>query len=428
MARCQFAIMAIVMLLGARAGIAQVASRTGNAPVSAAGLVQKLRGSERWFLDAKSLSMASSLYLERTPEQLEKRTRDIGGLGGSLNTTMTVVPWAKGVTKLAFDQTRLFFSGADSYGRVPGHVDIPDTLRFTVIDGTSIFVGRPEASGFRYSRSAVDSLPEQFVFTGISWPCLSASDSAPSRRVRPNFTALATFELRQFEKLEEIPSEDFTLNGTAMFEGVNCHVIRSPLFGHRIYVSTKDQSLVGIQLRGIPSAKLDAEKAARNALQNQFKIVAADTPNLFEWYLKQPAEVRKRFSTEFQKRLAPLCASAAEICYSDLREVQPGCWMPATTVMRQWAATKTGEPYFYTLLTAHLTDISVNQPLPDSTFSPPTVEGMPVVDTRFGAEVRYPYRKEMTDDEVRQLAKQAPARGARSTAAPVRGAPSGATR
>jgi hypothetical protein len=99
----------------------------------------------------------------------------------------------------------------------------------------------------------------------------------------------------------------------------------------------------------------------------------------------------------------------------DYKEVAPGCWYPMTQGYEVYNREQWGpfgwkwwdKVYLSSRRDLKVTEIHVNEKLPDELFEMEFKEGVEVLDRRFGGSVRYLYKANRTEQEWQEIRERA---------------------
>ncbi len=201
--------------------------------------------------------------------------------------------------------------------------------------------------------------------------------------------------------------EDFKLVGTETINGKACHLVESWIGDYRFAIGEADGRLYrrtwlvsdgkapGYDPRAI--FQTVAGPKVKNYQQYTKWYNALDPPQqnraARQWRIAEAEFVRKK-TVAFQH------------FFDDYREVAPGRWLPFTQRVIQYHR-EVPEPFVESHLEQRVTQVVVDQPLPDQLFRIDLQEGIPVTaDWRYNPPIHYKYSKNQTEAQRIQIQNQ----------------------
>ncbi len=191
--------------------------------------------------------------------------------------------------------------------------------------------------------------------------------------------------------------EDFESEGRTMLNGRECHVVVSKVGHYRYYIGVDDGRLYRKTWLYIftNDPKYDYLELCRAIGGPQIKTPAhwnAWTESL------DPAD-RTQAWGELKRAQFPFLRPIYYHDFSDYCEVAPGCWMPMDQRLERYNF-ETDEPFVASVSTQKVTEVAVNEPLPESLFKFEPVDGVNVAtDWRYDPPIRYTYNHAQTEEE-----------------------------
>jgi beta-lactamase regulating signal transducer with metallopeptidase domain len=214
----------------------------------------------------------------------------------------------------------------------------------------------------------------------------------------PNFTHdfwWAPTDVAKHRQDWHMAPEHFELMGEEEVNGRRCHVLVSRTGHHRMHVGVADGRLYR-------HAWLSPWKAAgfdQLALCRRIGGQAFRTRFHWDAWLKnlQPLE-RQRAWREYQVAAYEFARPSNQHTFEDYREVAPGCWLPFRHTFDRYDLETPNAP-----LVAHteqtVTEVAVDQPVPQELFRIELNEGIHVDDARYQPLISYAYRRDQTEAE-----------------------------
>jgi hypothetical protein len=209
-------------------------------------------------------------------------------------------------------------------------------------------------------------------------------------------------------KASFIAPEDFELAGQEEVLGKRCHVLQSRAGLVREYVGVADGRLYRREIL------LSHEGEARQLAICQ-KIVGPSIKSLNAWWdwlkILKPQD-RSQAYRAFQEAQFETARVYLSQTFEDYREVAPGCWLSFRQRMDTYE-TDVPKSFLGRHAEQTITDVTVNQPLPQDLFHFEFADGVPVAtDWRYDPPIHYTYRKDQTEAQRAALCAELHAVGA----------------
>lgn len=201
--------------------------------------------------------------------------------------------------------------------------------------------------------------------------------------------------------------KDFIVTGRQVYRGVPCVVLHKKKGGEflRYYVGERTGRLHGLMSGRLPGNP-QADRLAQQFAARHGKSLRTED-EMWEWMdVVAPVKGDKRvpLCEEWFALLDPTEKPKNEVWMLDYKEVKPGCWFPMTQgnagyydqrdVRRKAVPTAgTFDKPTASITELRATRLSVNEPLPASTFVPsPLSEGAEIHERTSDGPIRYTYR------------------------------------
>ena len=355
-----------------------------------AALVREVRQTESWIDRVKSLHLRVEGTWKMPKEGIEHRVAELKKrFPGTQPTTQTfpeLNPEGHDTIEIAFDQKRAAYRVLNPASHMP--------IDHRVWDGKQAIDHEKYVNDELF---ALDSKPGQFLDTLMLWlPWPRAGVHAfwwtdPDRRVDEDFIG---------GKPEVI-----ALKGREVFRGVECYVLDSPMYWHRLYVGVADHRLYGNNNRVMP-------RSAKSADGIMFEIAKAHGKQLNSieeynlWQRAQPKEVQDQLNLEYFRRLEPLSRPYIDNWFADYQEIAPGCWMPMRMGYDFWEP-EGSKPFIESHRELKVIEAAVDQPLPEELFKIEFKEGVQVNDWGHKPPLLYKYKKDRTPAEWQAIIDEA---------------------
>lgn len=358
---------------------AVASAKADEAPPKAADLVREVRASESWIEHVNSFQLTADISWHKTLEQITRQKAELAKQFPATQPTEETFPELRADMsehlELAFDKSRLFKRMTSTNGS--------RLLDEGIWDGRQAYMHEKYTNQELY---ALDKVPferiGQFFLLDLSWP----------RGGDYNFWWIKDHPGEDFYG----PADEFRVTGRENYRGIDCWKLECDWYQHTWYVGVADHRLYCVhddvyhseQQPKVDQFRLDIAKEAGHPVKNQ---EAYDT-----WYESLSAEQKHQVDASFWKKLRTISVPYFDLWSSNYREVAPGDWLPMTQGCHSYTEdgqSTTGE------CSIHITDVKVNQPLPDSLFHMEFTEGIEVNDWGHQPPLQYKYKKHFTADE-----------------------------
>lgn len=364
---------------------------------SAAELVRSIRRQEAWVDRVESLWIKASVAWERTPRGIAKRRRELQQQfpGQNLDAMPDLRPMGAQRSELAFDQTRVRTRDLWPWG--VDDLRVWDGKRYL---GQDHYEKTPERDGYLISPS-----PEQRlhgVFNNLS--CFRASAHL-SWWIPPK-------DHEESIRLMGAP-EDFAYAGHETFDGVECDVVCAWGIWHRYYISIADGRLRGVK-EGTQT-RPDFVQKLLTFFEGEGRVFR-DERALGEWFKSLEPDEARAVNRRLAARMGALTEPIFEFGLADYKEVAPGCWLPMTQTCIIRFIDEDGSNAIDLKKVIKITDIHINERLPDSLFSIEFREGARVHDETHNPPLKYRYKPSFTREEWAAIVAEGKTHAARDKA------------
>lgn len=365
---------------------------TTQPDVSAAELVRHIRAGENWIEHVQSISIRMESTWIRTPESIAKHTAQLRKQFPRMKVDQTTFPELRpeqrDVTEIAFDAHR-FRKLQDRPG---------DCRVLSIWDGSK-GMGRSQYFSNRqdgyYFTNELGS-PGKYLLMDMNWP-----------RATPHKLWFKPSDPKEekFEADIQGQPDEFVVTGREMFHGVDCWVLNLRGYNlHRWWVGVEDHQLHGLGTGSLPKNPRIAEivKQVASAHGQTF-----DGPKaMFDWIKTLPKGEADLVYREYFTKLHVTDHPSIVSWMLDYKAVAPDCLLPMT----QGYEILSGDfdnPITDLHRDMQVTEVKVNEPLPDDWFRMTLEEGVQVVDRTQDPPLIYKYKKNMTAAEWDSIKKEA---------------------
>jgi hypothetical protein len=209
--------------------------------------------------------------------------------------------------------------------------------------------------------------------------------------------------------------EDFRITGRQTFRGVECHVVESPIYARTLYVGVADHRLYRLTYRSFPQRGSTAGLTVTAYIAREMGAQVTTRAQQDAWLKSLAPADRNRFDHELFTRLRPRSRPFGDHWYADYKEVAPNCWMPMRQGFDDFDRTvqPPAEPPVRSSADIRISNVRVNQPLPDDAFAWQFTEGATVYDRRTPGTLEYTYKNQIDPAEWDRVAGDATDRAAR---------------
>jgi hypothetical protein len=367
---------------------------TAPAAVDAAKLVEEVRQSEQWVHEAKSFYFRFKSAWINSPQEIAGREaelrKDWPDDEVDANHFPTLRPRIDLVVEMAFDQTRVGQRAAGS-----------SRISFSRWDGKE---------GLRLWQELPDGRPELALDNSVCFGDVFSPMSHLSwLRAGPHPWWWQSDEIKRQEEQRVPKPSEFVLSGTTRFRGIECYMLEKRRLPAQVwYVGVEDRRLHGIHDFFQPVAMTPRERTEvigqiASRVGGDFKTEA----EMEKWRTSAPPDKRELLDKAKTDCFRPYQRPQLEHWLMEYRQVAPGCWVP----MKQgytWLQYPTRDkPIKDNHEEVEVTEVRVNESLPDGFFSIEIPEGATVADYREKPQISYKYNKNRTADEWLQTRKEA---------------------
>jgi hypothetical protein len=334
------------------------AETLGDEP-TAAELVQTVRESENWIHDVQSLYLRLDSKWTRVPGEHLTVGAELGSTcpeGCSpVEKLPQLQPSTEGFLEYAFDEGRVRFLNHES-GQ--GH-------QLTIWDGKQL-ISHEKYTAVNQESYTLNWTPQgsfsELIAFQTSWP-----------RAQPHSLWWDRKDVDECLGYYGRP-EEFKLIGRCDYRGIDCYELEfypKDLLG--IVVGQPHQCDAGIENR----LKYGYIGEARG-LADQF----------YRWYIR--VKDRRLYGIVWLVSRK----SHVEHWMTDYKQVADGCWLPMTQGYELYARDADGEAYVEARRELKVTDVRLNEKLPDDLFHIEMKAGVEIVDNRSGRSMTYIYQPE----------------------------------
>jgi len=347
---------------------------------NAAALVREVRAQEAWLDRVKSLWLKAEVTWERTPQGIAKQRRQLQKQfpGQNVDSLPDLQPLDRQRTEIAFDRTRVRTRELWPWG--VDDLQIWDGKRYI---GREQYKKSPKGDSYLISPGSDHRL--NAVFMSLS--CFRAA-------AHP-FWWLNSKDHEDVARLMGQP-EDFAYAGRDTFDGVECHVVCTWGTWHRYYISIADG-----RLRGLKTGNWGRPNDIPQLLEFFRKEghVFRDEKELAEWYQSRKPEEARAVDLKLAANMLKLTEPIFEFGLADYREVAPGCLLPMIQTYAKTFVDEDGRIAVELKKAIKITEVHINEPLPDSLFSIEFQEGARVHDQTHNPPLTYRYKPTFTPEE-----------------------------
>jgi thiol-disulfide isomerase/thioredoxin len=204
--------------------------------------------------------------------------------------------------------------------------------------------------------------------------------------------------------------EEFGYAGREKLDGVDCHVVCAWAVWHRYYISVADGRLRGVkegtQTRPDFVARLlDCLRKEGHSFRNAEQWA--------DWVKTRDPEEARAVDRRLAANMLTLTEPIFEFGLADYKEVAPGCLLPMTQTCAIRFIDEDGTNAVDLNKVIKITDVHVNERLPDALFTVEPEEGTQVLDQTHNPPLKYRHKASFTDDEWREIVADGKARAAR---------------
>ena len=349
-----------------------------EAPVDAASLVREVRASEAWVDTVKSLRLKAM----------------IGG-----RAARNVAPVAE-LTKpethvLAFDEHRLYLRTlAQEY-----HLDRHYTWDGKILIGHDKYSPK-ENNQELYSFGARIERTFSGLFSSLSWP-----------RTGPHsYWWLDKEELDRPDREDWFGGkpEDFRIASREKFNGIDCFAVESDMHYITLYIGAKDHRLYGRTDRSLTNEAFEDHRNVNWSIAREMGGKVNSESELGPWLTSLSSKMKEHYSKESSKRMRPFTLPQFTHWYSDYKEVAPACWLPMHQAYTMWhdREATTSDLAATTTRDIQITEVSVNELLPDAMFEWQFTEGVDTLDLRTDPHLTYKYKKHFEPAEWQAILEE----------------------
>jgi thiol-disulfide isomerase/thioredoxin len=358
-------------------GIALLLVAPGDVP-DVAALVRAVRAQEAWIDQVDSLWLKADVIWERTPKGIAKRRRELQARypGVNVDSSPELQPRGEQKTEVAFDRTRV-----RTRNQWPWAID---DLR--VWDGKR-YIGRVLPKN--------DPTRESILITREPESRLNhvLSDFSSFRVASHPFWWLNARAREESMQSTSRP-EEFAYAGRDRFQETECDVVCKWGAWDRLYVA--DGRLrglkVGAQARPDLSARIvDFLRREGYPFRNEKDMTG--------WYKTRTPEEARAADLKLSAHMLKLTDPIFEFGLEDYCEVAPGCWLPMTQTVVMRFIDEDGSNAIEMSKVLKITEVRVNEPLPNSLFSLSFEEGAQVLDLTSDPPLSYRHKAVFTPEE-----------------------------
>lgn len=359
----------LVLLLAARAG--------ADAP-DAAALVRSVRAQEAWIDRVESFRLKAEVAWKRSPKGMAMKRKELQAQfpGASIDAMLKLEFKDVQITQLAFDRQRILSRNLWPWG--VDDLRVWDGKRYI---GYALQKGAPEHDSYLIARDV-----EHRLDTALSNLC--------SFRTAPH----PFWWLQDRKELAEAVTkpEEFAYAGRDHFEKTECDVVCRWGSWDRYYIDRADGRLrglkVGAQTRPDTVARI-LDHLRRGG--HDFR----DEKEYAQWYRSRSPEEVRALDLEFSAAMLKLTDPIFEFGLADYKELRPGCWFPMTQTYTSLFLDDDGQNAVEMTQTLKVTEIDINEPLPDSLFEVKFKAGAQVVDLTSNPPLIYRHKEKFTPEE-----------------------------
>jgi thiol-disulfide isomerase/thioredoxin len=369
-------------------------------------LVRRVQESEAWIDRVESFHLKATGVWETLPREIVRRREELQAQqpGEDVAQDPSLRPSMNHEVEIAFDSRRIY----DRDRRV-GQVEF-----LNVWDGTH-YLNRTTAE-------SPDGRPAHRSYTLRPTPL----DSEGSPYIHPltnlfNFrTAHHPFWWLPPRANEELrahypPPEAFAYVGCVDYEGTPCHLVCRWGQWDWLYIAVSDGRLramkSGAQSNTKPSIDDRLLAFYRREGRNFSTVEAMST-----WFANLNAEEAAANDLRLSAHLPELTEPIFEWSLEDYREVSPGYWMPMTHTYTFWRLDDANRNAVATRNSIRISDVRVNEPLPDELFRVPIEEGARVYDAIHQPPLSYTQKARFTPEEWQAILDRAARQGVQNEA------------
>jgi len=392
----------IAGLLGVGLVLAGVGLGRADEP-DAAGLVRSVRAGEAWIDRVKSFWVKGDVVWEKTPEGIARRRAELERErpGANIEGNTELLPKTTQRIELAFDGARV--RTRDQW-LAKGEDDLRlwDGSRFIARSSYEARDGRPEFHRYRIAPAVYGQIYSAIINFGSF-----RTDHHP-------FWWISRQDSEDVAPMYGKP-EDFAYAGKADFDGTECHVVCRWGFWDRYYVAVADGRLRGVRV----GAQARTTPSMTDRLLKHYKETGrdfADENAMVAWRRSLSPEQRRAVDLELSAHMLELTEPIFEFGLTDYKEVAPGCQLPMTQTAVTRFIDERGRNVIdhKTILT--ITEVHVDEPLPDTLFEVEFHEGAEVFDDTHKPPLTYRYKADFGPDEWAEIVARGKARAARDEA------------
>ncbi len=353
--------LAAAMILTCVFTVSFCSAGTAGYETKATELVRAVRESENWIHNIDSLYIRIESKCMKMPEGIAAKRAELKERYPEINIEPNRFPELKPVStrilEYAIDQTRVRF--LDEQPDHQRQLKIWDSEQL-ITHQASFSVGREQ---YTLKPTPQGSFQELLAYE-TSWPI-----------TQPHSFWFDPKEVDDLIGFYGLPEESLITN-RCNYHGVDCHALNiSPaaikeLVAGQSYPGCNEEDRVryGIigQARGLAGRSYRWYIGVKDNLLRGFVWLDNQKPYMERWML-------------------------------DYRQVGPGCWFPMTQGRKVYEKDNDGQYYLALHQDLKVTDIRINEKLPDELFKIEFKEGVRVSDSRFGRTVTYTYRPNPPD-------------------------------
>jgi len=391
----------IAELLGVGLVLAGVGLGRAGEP-DAAELVRSVRAGEAWIDRVKSFWVKGDVVWEKTPEGIARRRAELERMlpGVSVDGNPELLPRTMRRIELAFDGARvrtrdLWLDEGSDWLRVW------DGSRFIARDSFDELDGRPVLHRYRIAPAVGGRIYALINFGSFR------TDHHP-------FWWISRQDNEEAALMYGKP-EDFAYAGRADFEGTECHVVCRWGSWARYYVAVADGRLRGVKIGAQAHTTPSMDERLLKYLKETGRDFA-DEDAMAAWFRSLSPEQDRAVDLELSAHMLKLTEPIFEHGLTDYKEVAPGCWLPMTqTAVNRFIDEQSRNviAYKYTLT---ITEVHIDEPLPDALFEVEFHEGAEVFDDTHKPPLTYRYKADFKPDEWAEIVARGKARAARDEA------------
>ncbi|WP_435008636.1 TlpA family protein disulfide reductase [Tundrisphaera lichenicola] len=344
----------------------------------AATLVRSARDREAWIDRIGSFWLKADVTWEKTPKGIAKRRRELEAQfpGQDVDASPELLSRSEQRTEIAFDGKRVRSRDLWPWGS--------DELR--VWDGKR-YIGRtlptkaPEQGSYLIDRKT-DGRFDYFL-----------SNLSNFRTGQHPFWWLAPKDRADLLRMTTDPAE-FALAGRDAFDGTECDVVCRWGSWDRYYFD--DGRLRGLKVG--TQTRPDFESRLIEFFRGEgYKF--RDEKEWLEWYKGRTPEEARATELKLSANMLKLTDPIFEFGLEDYREIKPGCWLPMTQTTTFRFIDEDGNNAVEMTKTLKVTEVHVDEPLPDSLFRVEFEEGARVLDLASNPPLSYRHKATFTPEE-----------------------------